>query len=67
MQVGFKLWAQAGESGPDFDVYPASSKGFYRDQGGYELGLEAGHPALFKPPVKTTSLLVTAFFQVLTR
>ncbi|KAL1482687.1 hypothetical protein MTO96_033631 [Rhipicephalus appendiculatus] len=41
---GLKLWARAGESGLcyDFDVYPASSKGFYGDQGGYELGLGAG-------------------------
>ncbi|KAL3251556.1 hypothetical protein MRX96_055079 [Rhipicephalus microplus] len=40
---GLKLWARAGESGLcyDFDVYPASSKGFYGDEGGYELGLGA--------------------------
>lgn len=41
---GLKVWARAGESGLcyDFDVYPASSKGFYGDQSGYELGLGSG-------------------------
>ncbi|KAH7933294.1 hypothetical protein HPB49_011228 [Dermacentor silvarum] len=41
---GLKLWARAGESGLcyDFDVYPVFSKGFYGDQGGYQLGIGAG-------------------------
>ncbi|KAH6919967.1 hypothetical protein HPB50_029045 [Hyalomma asiaticum] len=53
----------------DFDVYPASSKGFYGDQGGYELGLGAGVVIQLCSSILTgeNNLIIgDNFFQVLT-